>query len=112
MSDRFPDEEERSLRKLFDETAPEPERAQLDRLARFAAQVPARAVPRWRRWLVRAPALGLALAGVTVMALWLGRPSLGTLHVMPPRPTGMPSGDAPIIDDDPLAFEIDEDDEY
>jgi hypothetical protein len=111
MSDPLHDDEE--LKALFDQTAHEPEREQLERLARFAAQVPARAVPAWKRWLRRAPALGLALAGATVLALWLGSASM-RLELGFPHPSVAPSDEdiAPIEDEDPLALDVEEDDAF
>ena len=109
MSDQS-DEEER-LQRLFDATAEAPEGDRLDRLARFAAQVPSRRVPVWKRWLQRTPALALAFAGVTVLALWMGRTRPLAVEL------GLPHPSANVVepaaeDDDPLALEVPEDDEF
>ena len=109
MSDQS-DEEER-LQRLFDATAEAPEGDRLDRLARFAAQVPSRRAPVWKRWLRRTPALALAFAGVTVLALWMGRTRPLAVEL------GLPHPSANVVEpaaeeDDPLALEVPEDDEF
>jgi hypothetical protein len=110
------DQDDDKLGALFDKTAPEPEREQLERLARFAAQVPSRAVPAWKRWLRRAPALGLALAGAAALAMWLGAAPLSLDGAFPNPSVTMieePFEDeAPIEAEDPLALVVDEDDEF
>ena len=112
MSDRLDDEER--LKRLFDATAGEPDRDRLDRLARFAAQVPARRVPVWKRWLRRAPALALAFAGVTVLALWMGRARPLAVELGFPHPSAnvQSSENGAGEEDDPFALVVTEDDEF
>ncbi len=65
MSD---ERDEAELRTLFDASAEEPSRAELDQLARFAASIPARAAARSRwRWLPSLRAQrGVAIAGAAL----------------------------------------------
>jgi hypothetical protein len=105
------DEEER-LQRLFDATAGAPEGERLDRLARFAAQVPARHVPVWKRWLRRTPALALAFAGVTVLALWMGRTRPLAVELGLPHPSANVVEEPVAEEDDPFALEVPEDDEF
>ena len=109
MSDRLDDEER--LQRLFDATAGAPEGDRLDRLARFAAQVPAQRAPLWKRWLRRTPALALAFAGVTVLALWMGRARPLAVELGLPHPSANVVEPAP-EEDDPFALQVDEDDEF
>lgn len=118
MSD---ERDEAELRQLFDASAEEPSRAELDRLARFAANIPARAAarPRWA-WL---PSLrvqtSLAIAGavlsvvafVAVRSMGLGEAPGATAEnsaaaAEPENEGGVPDGRAfpsEVATEDPFA---------
>jgi hypothetical protein len=121
--DRVTEEEERSLRALFDETAPPPDPAALSRMARAAAQIPERRLPWYRRLWSRQPALvGAVVAAAAALALVFaagddepqgGPVASGSAPITSPdpAPTLAQSAEVPVVDDidELLAFDVADD---
>lgn len=114
MNELEPQDDERRLQALFDQTAPAPEPDVLQRMARAAARIPESSVPWYRKlWLTRPWAVGmLATAAALTLIVGISLDDEATRRdpgaVAASAPAEVPSASEDGLDE-LLAFEVTDD---